>query len=61
MTFEVFLAAMLTAALVSLTVLFSRSSEEPTYLRQGGKKIRWDPPTQFQSGSLVSTLDGEVK
>lgn len=46
MTFEIFLAAMLAAALISLTVLFSRSSEGPTYLRRGGKAIRWDPPTR---------------
>lgn len=46
MTFEVFLAVMLAAALVSVVVLFSRASEGPTYLRRGGKTIRWDPPTR---------------
>lgn len=46
MTFEVFFVAMLAAALLSLLVLFSRTSEGPTYLRRGGKAIRWDPPAR---------------
>ncbi|WP_156384118.1 hypothetical protein [Methylobacterium sp. Leaf456] len=46
MTFEIFLAAMLMVSLVSVLVLYSRASEGPTYMRRGGKAIRWDPPTR---------------
>lgn len=59
--FEVFIAAMLAAALLSLTVLFSHSSEGPTYLRWGDKMIRWDPPTRCQSGGIDIIWDTEAK
>lgn len=48
MTFEIFLAVMLAAALVSVMVLFSRASEGPMYIKRGGRLIRRDPPTPLR-------------
>ena len=59
--FGVFLAAMLAAALVSLTVLFSSSSDGPTCLRWGSKIVRWDPSTQSHSNGIPITWDTEAR